>query len=249
MKYTKRLYKILDSLINLVVITTLIIAGLYAGYGLWDNNRIYAEAQNVQDDMLQFKPSEEDLSFEELLKINADVKAWVTIDNTNIDYPILQGKTNLSYFNTDVYGDFALAGSIFLDTRNNENFEDKYSLVYGHHVEKSKMFGDLDLYKDENFFKHNQSGMLYLPDRIYELKIFATLIVKSGEQSIFNPNLWQNDLKDLENFTLNNQLFIDEENFASAFNSNDNQIISLTTCSTEFTDARTVVLALMIPKR
>lgn len=248
MKVYKQIYKVLDYMINLVIILSLIIAGLYAGYGLWDNHRIYASAQNVQDDMMQYKPSEEEPGFDELLKVNADVKAWLTVDNTHIDYPVLQGKTNLSYFNTDVYGEFSLAGSIFMDTRNSANFTDSYTLIYGHHVEKSKMFGDLDLYKDEDFFRNNQSGSLYLPDKSYEIKIFATLVVKSGEQSIFNPNLWQEDIEDLKHFANQNKLFVDEDNLEEAFSSKDNQILSLTTCSTEFTDARTVVLALMIPK-
>ena len=127
--------------------------------------------------MLKLKPAEDSPSFEELLAINPDFKGWVTLDGTNIDHPILQGKTNLSYINTDVYGNFSLAGSVFLDSRNNGNFEDTYSLLYGHHMENSKMFGDLDLYKEERFFRENQTGKLILPDRIYKLEIFASLIV------------------------------------------------------------------------
>lgn len=247
MNFYKKLLNVLNGLFNLVVILFLIIAGLYSSYGLWDNHRIYAAAQNVQDDMLEFKPSEEELNFEDLLEINSDVKAWLTLDNTNIDYPILQGKTNLSYFNTDVYGEFSLAGSIFLDTRNNEDFTDNYSLIYGHHMANNKMFGDLDLYKEKTFFNENKTGTLLLEDRIYDLKIFATLIVPSGEQSIFNPLLWQDDISHLKRFTINNNLYVDNDIFEETFSSY-NKILSLTTCSTEFTDARTVVLAVMIPR-
>lgn len=41
--------------------------------------------------------------------------AWLTIDDTKIDYPVMQGKDNTEYLNKDPYGDYALAGSIFLD--------------------------------------------------------------------------------------------------------------------------------------
>ena len=118
MKLSKIILNIADRLINFIVVTSLVLAVLYAGYGLWDNNRIYAAAENVQDDMLKLKPDEDKPSFEELLAINPDVVGWITLDNTHIDHPILQGQTNLSYINTDVYGDFSLAGSVFLDSRN-----------------------------------------------------------------------------------------------------------------------------------
>lgn len=152
------------------------VAGVYAAYALWDNNRIYSAANDVQADMVKIKPAvEEDggASFEELLAINRDVCGWVTLDNTKIDHPVLQDSTNLTYINRDVYGNFALAGSIFLDTRNERDFSDAYSLLYGHHMENSGMFGDLDLYKDQTFFDENSAGMLILPDRAYNLEIFA----------------------------------------------------------------------------
>lgn len=108
-----------DFLISAVVVLFLLTAGAYSAYALWDNNQVYAAVDNVQGELLQFKPAadgENGASFEELLAINSDVKAWLTLDNTAIDYPVVQGENNFSYINTDVYGDFALAGSIFLDS-------------------------------------------------------------------------------------------------------------------------------------
>ena len=126
--------KIANSLLDFIIIISLLLAGTYAGYALWDNNQVYAAASNVQADMIKLKPiltenEDEGASFEELLVINKDVCAWVTVDNTNIDFPILQGKTNLTYINRDVYGNFALAGSIFLDSRNDKEFHDIVSLL------------------------------------------------------------------------------------------------------------------------
>ena len=249
MKLTKVFLNIADRLINFIVVTSLVLAVLYAGYGLWDNNRIYAAAENVQDDMLKLKPDEDKPSFEELLAINPDVVGWITLDNTHIDHPILQGQTNLSYINTDVYGDFSLAGSVFLDSRNDGNFKDTYSLIYGHHMENSKMFGDLDLYKEEEFFRENQTGTLILPDRTYKLEIFATLLVPSSQESIFTPTRWQGGIDKLIKFTRKNPLYINEGTINNMMESADEdpQILALTTCSSEFTDARTVILTRMVP--
>ena len=68
-----------------------------------------------------------------------------------VRYPVLQGEDNLTYINKDVYGNFALAGSIFLDSNCDRSFQKKYSLLYGHHMAEHKMFGDLDLYEKQKF--------------------------------------------------------------------------------------------------
>ena len=242
--------RIANTAVNLVVIFALALAGLYAGYALWDNNRIYTAASNVQADMVKLKPTvEEDggASFEELLAINSDVCAWVTLDNTEVDFPVLQGETNLTYINQDVYGDFALAGSIFLDCRNEKDFSDAYSLLYGHHMDNHNMFGDLDLYKDQDFFDENTTGVLILPDRTYDLEIFACLLVDSGEDDIFNVEQWETDIDGLLSFVESGNLHLRSETITELRQEEDPKVLALSTCSTEFTDARTILLARMKP--
>lgn len=244
--------KAANSFVNLIVILSLLLAGSYAAYALWDNHRIYTAAENVQEDMLRLKPVVEDdgsASFEELLTINPDVCAWVTLDNTKIDYPILQGKTNLTYINKDVYGNFALAGSIFLDSRNQRDFSDIYSLLYGHHMEGGRMFGDLDLFKDEEFFDENRTGTLILPDRFYNLEIFACLLAEAGEDTIFDPQQWQTDIDGLISFAEENSMYLREKTMKKLEQMEQPQVLALSTCSTEFTDSRTIILAVMEPGR
>lgn len=243
------LLRFINFLFTTVVMLSLILAGAYAGFALWDNNRIYSAAGDVQADMLKMKPKaaeeEEGPTFEDLLAVNPDVCAWVTMDNTKIDYPVLQGETNLTYINTDVYGEFALAGSIFLDSRNDRSYADGYSLLYGHHMENSRMFGDLDLYKDEKFFRENTTGTLLLPDRSYNLEVFACLLVNASDNFIFEPLRWRTDITGLLNFVRENSLYIHEETLDAL--DPQSQVLALSTCSSEFTDARTVVLTVMKP--
>lgn len=246
------LLKTANSFLNFVVMLCLCVTGLYAGYALWDNNQVYAAAENVQADMIKLKPvvteGEEGASFEELLAVNPDVCAWVTVDNTNIDFPVLQGETNLTYINRDVYGNFALAGSIFLDSRNDKEFHDLVSLLYGHHMEEGDMFGDLDLYKEKAFFDENRTGMLILPDRVYDLEIFACMLVEASEEAIFDPHEYEADINELLNLTEQEAMHYDAEKVSELRQtSGENQILLLSTCSTEFTDARTIVLAEMKP--
>ena len=249
------LLKACNSIVNLVVILALLLCGTYAVYALWDNNQVLTAAENVQADMLNLKPQVDESgeivdagpTFDELLAINPDVVGWVSMDNTKIDHPILHGDNNLEYINKDVYGNFALAGSIFLDSRNDRNFRDSYSLLYGHHMADSRMFGDLDLYKDEAFFRENRTGTLLTPEKVYDLEVISCMLVGASDDYIFEPTDSRNDIKSLLDYAEKNSLFVNDDVLARARQTKNLQILALTTCSSEFTDARTIVLTVMDP--
>jgi len=237
-----------DFLLNAVVVLFLLTAGAYSAYALWDNAQVYRAADDVQAELLAFKPradGENSASFEELRAVNPDVKGWLTLDHTSIDYPVLQGESNFSYVNTDVYGAFALAGSIFLDVDCDADFGDPYSLLYGHHMENGRMFGDLDLYKGENFFRENTTGTLVLPDRTYHLEVFACLVVPASEDAIFDPEQWADGLDGLFPFVREHALHLHEDTLTALSEAPDPQVLAMSTCSAEFTDARTILLAWM----
>lgn len=251
MSVSRMFLRAANAFVSFIVTVSLCVAGLYSVYALWDNNRIYSAAEDVQADMVKLKPEiaeEGGASFEELLAVNPDVCAWVTIDNTNVDFPVLQGETNLTYINTDVYGKFALAGSIFLDSRNDREFRDTYSLLYGHHMANGNMFGDLDKFQEEAFFRENKTGTLILPDRTYNLEIYACMLVPASEEMIFDPLQHQDDINHLLDYVEQEALYYDADTVTELRQTTgDTQILALSTCSSEFTDARTIILTEMKP--
>ena len=250
---SKFLLRGLNGLVSLLVGLCLAVCGAYAAYALWDNRQVYAAAEDVQAAMQKLKPQvsedtqEAGPSFDQLLAVNPDVCAWLTVDNTHIDYPVLRGEDNLTYINTDVYGEFALAGSIFMDSRNDPNFADLYTLLYGHHMEGGRMFGDLDLFKDKKFFDENRTGTLMLPDRVCELEIFACLVVPASEERIFQPTEWAQNIDGLMEYARQDALHYDEELVArvqaAEVEGTPAKVLAMSTCSSEYTDARTIVLA------
>lgn len=253
MLFHRTVLRAANFLFNAVVIGILLVTVSYSGYALWDDNRIYADAGDVQADMIRIKPEifaeaeKEGADFSQLLQVNPNVCGWVTMDNTQIDYPILQGKTNFTYLNTDVYGNFALAGSIFLDSRNSRDFTDTNSLLYGHHMADHKMFGDLDLYKDAKFFEKNTTGTLILPDSAYNLEIISCMLVGAAEDNIFEPTAWKDhNISRFLKWVRKNALHIHEDILTELENAEEPfRILSLSTCSYEYTDARTIVLAVL----
>lgn len=233
------------TLSRIIILVTLIVLTL-SGYVLWSNYRTYEDVRDVYENLIQVKPSEDSdvkSGFNELKEINPDVYGWVTLDGTNIDYPILQGENNMEYIDKDVYGNFSLAGSIFLDSRNNSDFKDSYSLTYGHHMSNHLMFGDLDLYKDKEFFETNRTATLMSETDITKMTVLAVLQVPDSTDEIFDPSLWGEDLTDLAIYIQNNAIHIWDDAIKELFdNPTTTQAVALATCSDGNTGDRTVVI-------
>ena len=188
--------------------------------------------------------------FDELKAINPDVNGWLTMPETAIDYPLVQGETNYSYINTDVYGEFALAGSIFLDSRNDNEYLDVYSLLYGHNMSKHRMFGDVNLYKDQKFFEENQQGELYLPDRKHTLQAVSCIVCSASDWVRFNPERWKElTNEEIVQYSKDDALYVSETGLNALQTILDAgekpRLLALSTCSDEFTDARTILLTLI----
>ena len=243
--------KICQLSVNLVTAAALLLCGSFGAYALWDNEQVLRSAEDVRSELLQWKPAGAEEAeeppdnrevFAQLRKINPDVCGWITMDGTGIDFPVLQGENNLSYISRDVFGNFSLAGSIFLDSRDDPGFGQRYALLYGHHMADGNMFGDLDRYKEEAFFAENTTGQLILPEQVYTLEVIACLVTGASDRNIFDPEHVRGHFEALLPFVRENALRIRE-----LPSSGEEAYLALSTCSTEFTDARTVVLTRMQP--
>lgn len=245
----RRFVKIGHSIFRLVLLLFLFVVGSYSVYALWDNQHIYAQAEHVQLEMLKAKPERRidgTYSFAHLYAFNKDVKAWIEMHDTNINYPVVQGKDNFEYLNRDVFGKYALAGSIFLDSSNDPQFHDAYSILYGHNMAGERMFGGLDRYKEKEFFTQHLRGRLIVPDRVFRLDVIATVVVPASETTFFTIKKDRYDLREVFAAIPNCASQINEQVFQEAMHHPTTQILCLSSCSFEFTDARTLVLCRMV---
>lgn len=94
-------------------------------------------------------------NFKKVQKINSDIIAWIEIQNTNINYPILQGKDNEYYLKRNYKKEYSKNGSIFLDSRYDFSIQNLNFLVYGHNNNDGKMFNELLNYEQESFYKEH----------------------------------------------------------------------------------------------
>lgn len=91
------------------------------------------------------------VDFDALARINPDVKAWIYIKGTGINYPIVQTTDNTSYLHRTFEGKDSFIGAIFLDAGCEEDFSSENSIVYGHNLKNGQMFGMLKKHYDTSY--------------------------------------------------------------------------------------------------
>ena len=208
-----------------------VLALLVVAYGLYDAWYVYHKAGD--DSYLSYKPvAGETVPVES--PITDDMVAWITVDGTNVDYPVMQGVTNSDYININPYGEYSLSGSIFLDSRNSKDFTDDYSILYGHHMEYGKMFGALDDFLDPAYLDNHSTGTLIIGKNHtteHKLGIFACVKVNVYDNKALDPD------------TLENITGVIEEKAAYINTSIDqsNHILALSTCTEPVSSNRLIV--------
>ena len=120
---------------------------------------------NVAEDDKEGEKQEETVTvdFAALQEINPDVVAWIRIPGV-LEYPVVRGGDNSYYLNHTVQKTYNIAGSIFLDYRNERDFSDSKNIIYGHNMKDGSMFHVLRNYQDIDFFQEHTDMEVYLPD-------------------------------------------------------------------------------------
>ena len=95
-----------DKILSFLAIILMVVMLSFGGYSLWDTY-VTMSGAFLKNDLLKYKPSLDNpeqtrLSLQELMAINPDTRAWITLDGTHIDYPMVQGKDDMEYVNKDV---------------------------------------------------------------------------------------------------------------------------------------------------
>ena len=132
------------NLLTIICIVTICISS----FKIYTTLRDYKKADNVYSELRDTKNNSDNTTeaTKDLSSINSDYQFWINVEGTNIDYPVVQGSDNDFYLNHDFNKNYLPAGSIFLDYRN--DFETDYNtVIYGHHMRNSTMFGQMETFK------------------------------------------------------------------------------------------------------
>lgn len=168
-KKTLRIRNLLLSIISILCIIGLSISILKIIQWKLDSDKIHDESDHINslakikesDDNAELIDQEEeipsfdpywdyikmrliDVDFTQLKTINSDVKGWIQVNGTNINYPFVQSKDNKYYLTHAFDLSDNSAGWVFLDYRNRmDDFNDKNTILYAHGRYDNTMFGSL----------------------------------------------------------------------------------------------------------
>jgi len=173
----------------------------------------------------------------ELTAINPDTVGWLVIPNTQVDYPFVMSKDNSDYLHEDIHGDSSASGTIFMDCACARDFSGFNTIIYGHHMNNGSMFGTIKYFEDKPFFDANRTGTIYLPGRTLTLEIFAFMTVKPDDETIYGTAGADNAQEYLAYVKKHAELYRNIELSSS------DRIVTLSTCSYAFNDARMVLIA------
>lgn len=245
-----------SKILVIVVIIFALVLMFYSIYNLHDEYRQKVEAESQKDFKPDFiQPEDEDentnnagnkklplMDFSGLMAQNSDVAAWISIENTGIDYPILQASDNDYYLRRTIELKYNNSGSIFMDYRSNADFKDFLSIIYGHHSYKGIMFTELDNFKDKSYFDSHSIGYLYTPNATYCLEIVAHAITESMSDFYKYSFASQSEKQAYLDMVEENATYLKKDQI---FSINDHFVL-LSTCSQQYDTARTVILARLI---
>lgn len=231
-----------DRMVNWLIVLCFVPLLFYGIYAVWDSAQINQQAESTVYET--YRPTDDDLSFDELRKLNPEVFGWLTVYGTHIDYPLVQGEDNTKYVNTDAKGGFALSGSIFLDYRNDKGFKDINNIIYGHHMEKQTMFGELESFSQQDYFDQHLYGSIYYDDKWHGIEFFAFLHADAYDPVLYNAKIQGNDGRSQY------QTYVREH----AMNDRDIQFqpddhyVALSTCTSSSTNGRHILVGRLTEK-
>ena len=166
-----------------------------------------------------------------------DAVGWLYIPDSSVNYPIMQGDDNDFYLHHAYDGSSLKSGSIFLDYRCENRFMNPINIVYGHNMKNGSMFAGVLKFTDSAYFDSHRYGWIATPETVYRIDFFSCAKADMDDELYDGSTLineWLSHLYDVS---------VVWEN--SDFSGND-RFISLSTCSYEFENARTILTGKLV---
>jgi sortase B len=229
--------------INTALIGLLGFSTYKIGFKLYDYKKASSTYDSIEE-VYNDKSSKKENPYTELKVLNPDYRFWIEIENTNVNYPVVQGTDNINYLTKDFHQKNSSSGTIFLDHRNNIK-EDFNNLVYGHNMKNKTIFNNVENYKEEEFFRANNKITLTDDKYKYTYEVFSVYLadgnIDASTHTDINASMDTSKIKS----------YIDSLKTKSLHKTDIevtpyDKILSLVTCSYESSDMRTIVHAKLI---
>lgn len=223
----------------------------------YQNQKVYEE---MQKELTKKKPVKKEpekvvedfeipIDFASLQQKNPDIYAWIQIEGTNVNYPIVQSPEDDAYYlMRTVDRQEGYPGSIYTEKCNSKDFKDFNTLIYGHDMADGSMFQNLHNYSDPAYMKEHPYVVIYTPNQMLTYQIFAAVVY--DDRHIMNTFDFRFD----DERTRFLQSLQESRNMGNVIDSNitvnqENRMITMSTCMTGQDDKRLLVGAVLIDEK
>jgi len=234
-KKNKRYKKVI---LNIIIYMILLFVLIYSGIKIFkwykdktNNNKIAEQIKStviVEDKNEDENKEEYTVDFNKLKEQNNETVAWIKVNNTNVEYPVVRATNNSFYLNHSFDKSKNSAGWIFADYKNKFDNTDKNIVIYGHNMRDDSMFGSLKNILNSDWYNNeeNTNIALYTENEKYIYKVFSIYKIESEDYYIktefSNDNEFEKFIKTLKKRSIKN------------FNidiSKEDSILTLSTCA------------------
>lgn len=248
----KKLNNTVRIIILIIAIIVLICSSVYIGYYLYSQ---YA-AENEYNDLTNTVSVtntdnyvDNPIDFKSLKQQNDDIYAWIKIDDTDVDYPVVQSKTDDNFYlkHSAVDKKWLDSGAIYTQKCNTTDFSDPVTVIYGHNGYKKTMFTTLHKFEKEDFFNSHEYFNIYTPDRKLTYQIISAF--KYDDRHIMNSFDFSDDekLKEFQNIVTNPKSALKNVRTDLDVNiDNNSNIVVLSTCITNQKSNRFLVCGVLV---
>lgn len=205
-----------------------VVGMIYAGNGLLNTRNTYHDAKEgyrvLQEQKKHYETrqehKEDDLT-EAMREINPDYIAWIAIEGTNINYPIVQASQG--YLKQDFYGKESISGTLFINSEQ-EPFKDLNTIIFGHNMKDGSMFSDLKKYLNKAWYEKHPYIKIQHEGQSTIYEVISVQILSEKDTRVYEY------LFDSEEY----KAFLRESLLQSSINTekviNDSPVITLSTC-------------------
>lgn len=177
------------------------------------------------------------VDFDRLHAVSKDAAAWLLSPGTTVNYAVARAEDNEYYLRRLLDGTYANGGTLFIDYRCAADFTDWNTVIYGHYMDDGTMFAELANYQDPAYYKEHPVLYLYLPGKRYELELVAGYTTDISDELYSLPASREARDKVLEEA-------VGKSSFSARVTvGEEDRLVTLSTCSYVYEDARYVVLA------
>lgn len=250
----------IKKIVTTIIILCLVGGLLFFGYQAELKLNEYRTALDIHTKRTLEVRNGRNVDFDKLLSQNGDVKGWIWLPDSNIDYPIVQSEDNEYYLHRDLDGNYLYDGSIFIDCFNEAPFEDFNTVIYGHRMISGAMFADLKHYADQKYMDNHRIIQIETPEKSYDLHVVA-FCNELSDSDLYTTNFieWQMPVSDDPDYTaddsdiyipMNREAFVDLVREKAAVLSGedfdtDDTFVTLSTCVNASGDQRIQVIGIL----